>query len=116
MSDDLKIFIYDEVKGKNTLNVSTILSIWYALNFENYFDRSTSVFPEFETVHVKSKFKKQAGKKFKIYNEKCTKPMIEAEAYVDVDFTISGAHLTGKIGREIETTLASLRNSVHKNQ
>ncbi|XP_060607090.1 uncharacterized protein LOC132759346 [Ruditapes philippinarum] len=48
MLDDLKIFIYDEVKGKNTLNVSTILSIWYALNFENYFNRSTSLFPEFE--------------------------------------------------------------------
>jgi hypothetical protein len=34
MSEDLKISKYDEVKGKNTLNVSTILSIWYALNFK----------------------------------------------------------------------------------
>jgi hypothetical protein len=40
--------------------------------------------------------------------------MTEAEGYVDVDFT--GSHLTGKIGREIETTLASLRQSVHTNQ
>jgi hypothetical protein len=38
MSDDLKMFIYDDVIGKNTLNVSIFLSIWYALNFENYFE------------------------------------------------------------------------------
>jgi hypothetical protein len=52
-----------------------------------------SVFPEFERVPIKSNFKEQAGKIFQIYNEKCTKPITEAEGYVDADFTISGSHL-----------------------
>jgi hypothetical protein len=42
--------------------------------------------------------------------------MPQAERYVDINFPILSAHLTGKIEREIEITLALLRQSVHKHQ
>jgi hypothetical protein len=42
MSADLDIFKYDQ--DKTTLNVSTILNVWYALNFNNYFDKRMNSF------------------------------------------------------------------------
>ena len=80
LSDDLDLFIYDE--GKVTLNVTTILNLWYALNFENYFDKRSELFPKCHT----SNFKEQAGKRYKVYNEECTKPMTEAGRSNEIKF------------------------------
>ena len=113
MTGDLKIFDRDE--GNTTLNVSTILSIWYALNFQNYFDKSNIPFPEFERVHIKSNFKEQAGKKLAIYTQKCTKPMTEAEGNDDDDFKVSLEYLSSPILCEMKTTLLSLRELLNTN-
>lgn len=112
MSEDLKLFIVEN--NQVSLDVSTILSIWNALNFQNNFDKTKSLSPEFQAIHHKSNFREQAGKKFGIYKEKCTKPMTESKAFVDVDFKVLGSCLYGSIGCEIETTLASIKQSVHE--
>ena len=65
MTDNLNIFINDKDKDILELDVSTILSIWYALNFKNYYDKSSKLYPEFKMVHVESNFKEKAGKKLK---------------------------------------------------
>jgi hypothetical protein len=111
MTDDLNIFMRAKDQVNTTLNVSTILSVWYALNFQNYFDKSNDPFPEFEMVHVKSDFKGHAGQKLAIYEEKCTKPMTEAEGYIDEKFIFSSQCLSS----EMNKTLSLLRQVFKKN-
>ena len=83
LSDNLSIFINDQ-KKQTILNVATILSVWYALNFESYIDK----IPKFEKLYQKSNFKKLAGEKFEIYEKRCTKPMTEAEGNKNIEMTV----------------------------
>lgn len=87
LSDNLDIFIRDQ--GKTILDITTILSVWYALNFESYIDESDELFPKFEMLYQKSTFKEKAGKKFEKYSKKCTKPMTEAGGSKDIHLYIS---------------------------
>jgi hypothetical protein len=87
LSDNMKIFMY--VNSEIVLDVTTVLSVWYALNFESHIDKNSKLFPKFEGVYRRSNFKEQAGKKFEVYDKKCTKPMTEAVGNKDIEFNLS---------------------------
>jgi hypothetical protein len=84
MTKDLKLFTYDN-ESKPILNFSTILSIWYALNFEIFIEN-----PESEKyLELKeSKIKEHARHKLSVYKDSCTKPFTPNEVEKDVDFEI----------------------------
>ncbi|XP_060586821.1 uncharacterized protein LOC132742418 [Ruditapes philippinarum] len=111
MSADLDIFKYD--RDKTTLNVSTILNVWYALNFNNYFDERNELFPKFEILYKKSNFKELTDKVYKIYNEKCTKPMTETERNKIIRFEISLESYASPISSLIDETRTLLKNVIH---
>ncbi|XP_060555266.1 uncharacterized protein LOC132716107 [Ruditapes philippinarum] len=92
LTDSLDMFIHD--RGKTILDVTTILSVWYALNFENNIDESDELFPKFKMLYQKSNFKDQTGERFETYSKKCTKPMTEAGENKDIQLFISVETLT----------------------
>ena len=113
MSGDLKIFVYED---KTILNVSTILSIWYALNFENYFDKvdqDTELLEKFKMLYKKSNFKEKAGKMYQLYNEKCTKPMTEKQREHGVEFVISGDSFTSPVASLINESVLSHKKVIN---
>ena len=95
LSDNLNIFMHDN-QVKTILNVTTILSVWYALNFESCIDNSN------KHLLCKSNFKEQAGNKFGIYKENCTKPMTETIVDKDVELIVSIEYISAPVLPEIE--------------
>ncbi|XP_060606107.1 uncharacterized protein LOC132758449 isoform X2 [Ruditapes philippinarum] len=118
MSSNMKIFMSHD--NKTILNISTILSVWYALNYDNFFDKvveGDELFPQFhsEILYKKSNFKEQAGEMYEIYKEKCTKPMTETKRDQDVVFKISTESFTGPLNSLIKESILSLRSVVKQN-
>ena len=90
MSEDLKLFSVDK-ESQPILNVSTILSVWYALNFDIFIDKinpESEIYKEFLTVYKKSNFIKHARHKISVYRENCDKPMTTSAVFKQLDFGV----------------------------
>jgi hypothetical protein len=73
LTPDLRLLVKLDAIQEPFLDFSTILTVWFALNFEIFVDKQEI----FEEVMPVSNFQKLAGSRLPFYKNLCCKPMVE---------------------------------------
>lgn len=100
MTKDLDLFFSECDSSVPILNFKTVLSVWFTLNFDFYFDK---IDPESESAleflqwYKKSNFKEHAGLKYSMYKENCTKPMTTKATEKRINYEIGSEFLVSSV-------------------